>query len=499
MCAMLCSRPLPPVAMSDNLAAMSTAFNKDILESRGYFWLADQDIPPGRLGPDGAIAGRLRTRADGVSELELDAVLRTGGFLSRMVGRGAVETPIAGILHDGAQHVLLTDIAGNGGSLGFKGPSREQLLAYRCLVSGEAIDPKARFRWLELPLDGFEEWIGAGGIAAKDGKRAVTASYPKSRPSRWRADGMTVELTRFIRGSAGDRLTAVEWRELSLLRLGFGQAGLTVDRSVDLAARIEDLLVLLSDCNRALDFPRLRTKRGGPAVRLMFARNGRSTTEAAKRHKCWVPYAAVREIFGSIVATWLAAHNEHGPSLHLYLGNRRGQAMYWEHRFASLIWGLETLHRSFVPVATNTALERKIKRILAQIEPGKDQDWAAWVFARSAEPRLASRLEQLVLRLPMDFDPASLKAFTGRCAARRNDLSHFGGARQVGDYDAFIEEIAPLSAAVDLIYHALLLQIASVPDPIIAHYFLRGLSSHGAQRTLSDAGLLLDASARADS
>ena len=36
---------------------------------------------------------------------------------------------------------------------------------------------------------------------------------------------------------------------------------------------------------------------------------------------------------------------EFGPGFYLYLGTRRGMALYAEHSFVNLIWGLEAFHR----------------------------------------------------------------------------------------------------------------------------------------------------------
>ena len=46
-------------------------------------------------------------------------------------------------------------------------------------------------------------------------------------------------------------------------------------------------------------------------------------------------------MFGAIWSRWKAMRDEFGPGFYLYLGLRRGMAMYIEHRFVNLIWGLE--------------------------------------------------------------------------------------------------------------------------------------------------------------
>ena len=91
--------------------------------------------------------------------------------------------------------------------------------------------------------------------------------------------------------------------------------------------------------------------------------------------------------------------------------------------------------------------------------------------------------------LPLGFHKAELVGFAERCAARRNDVSHFGGVRRLGDYNDFVQDIVKLSGAIDVFYHALLLQIAGVPRDRIAWYFLHGLNAPFVQGKLSDCDL----------
>ena len=57
------------------------------------------------------------------------------------------------------------------------------------------------------------------------------------------------------------------------------------------------------------------------------------------------------------------------------------------------------------------------------------------------------------------------------------------------DYDAFLADIANLSRAVDLLYHALILHIVGVPDGLIRRRFLGGPHSHAACAVLAHCGL----------
>ncbi|MEO6218308.1 MAG: HEPN domain-containing protein [Sphingomonas sp.] len=466
----------------------------DILDSRGRFWSADLTVPERHFAPDEAVTGRLRIGANGRAELDLDATLIITGSedpVLRIMTRSSVEGAICGFLIDANKHVWLSDLSSNGGSLGGMGPARERLIADQCLVSREAFTPGAepRFRWVDLPLDGFEEWLGRGNINVKSGRRRITADYARQKTLRWQAGAMPVELHRALEGDGGTGVTDINWRERSFLRLGFPKADLTIDQAIERAQRIEDLLVILADCNKGLDFFRLRRSRSGKPVQLYYARGGRSATDKVSWHKAWVRFEACADDFGDIVAAWLAKYEIYGPGFHLYLGNRRGQPLYPEHRFASLIWGLEALHRSMHPAESNAAQAAKVQRILEQIDKKKDRDWAERFLPAVSEPPLANRLQDLFSMLDLGIDRKQLAEFAQRCAARRNDVSHFGGVREPGGYDAFLDDILDLSRAIDLLYHALLLHLIGVPSRMVKHRLTGGLHSHAARQVLAHCGL----------
>lgn len=467
----------------------------DIIDSRGRFWSAEIFVPEGQFAPNASVTGRLRLRTDGRAQLDLDATLDLTGSkdaVHRILSKGEVEGAICGFLIDASRHVRLMGLSGDGGSFGGMGPICERLLAHRCLVSREAFKPgvEPRFRWLDLPLDGFEEWLGRGHITVTSGPRRIKADYAvKRRPLRWQANAMSLELHRYLDGKGGEDITEVGWRERSFLRFGFPKADLTFEQAMNLAQQTEDLVVLMADHDRRLDFGTLRQSKSGEPVQFYYARGGRDTYEKATWHKAWVRFDACRDQFGDLVASWLAKYETFGPGFHLYLGNRRGQAMYPEHRFASLMWGLEALHRAMVPPKDNAALVAKVKRILARIEDDKDRKWAERVLSKENEPPLADRLLQLFSTIDLGIERTQLAAFARRCATRRNDVSHFGGQREAGAYDAFLEDIVSLSQGIDLLYHALILHIVGVPDGLVKRRFHGGPHSQAACAVLAHCGL----------
>lgn len=468
---------------------------EDIIDSRGRFWSAEIAVPDGQFAPERSVTGRLRLRANGRAELDLDAAIDLSGStdaVHRILSHGEVEGAICGFLIDANKHVRLTDLSGNGGSLGGIGPIRERLVAYRCLVASDRFKQGAepRYRWLDLPLDGFEEWIGRGNIDVAKGRRRISANYAvQAPPMRWQAGAIPLELHRGLQGSGGKSLTELAWRETASLWLGFPKADLRIEQAIDLFQRIEDLIVLMADHNQSLKFGSLRHSREGKPVHFYFARSGRDTSEKLQWHKAWARFDQCSDQFGDVVGSWLAKYETYGPGFHLYLGNRRGQAMYHEHRFASLMWGLEALHRAMVPAESNAAQAAKVARILDQISSKKDRDWAARFLPEQSEPSLANRLVELFSKVDLGIDREELAKFAQRCAARRNDVSHFGGQRHAGDYAVFLEDIANLSRAVDLLYHALILHITGIPDILVKRRFIGGPHSHAACALLAHCGL----------
>lgn len=369
----------------------------------------------------------------------------------------------------------------------------EKFVAGQSLVASEAFVPghEPHFRWLDVPLDGYEEWLGRGGIDVSQRRSRITADYAKIPVLRWKVAGMPLELHRVLEGTAGTERNSLTWREAAFVRMGYLNADLTADLAIERVGRLEDLLVVLADCDNGVGFPTLRRTRSEPAVRFYYTRSGRTAENPAEWHKAWAKFDGISDRFGEILDAWLRKYEIHGPGFHLYLGNRRGYPMYPEHRFASMIWGLEALHRSIYPPANNPKQAAKVKRILDQIGSEKDREWARRLLPVTSEPALAARLAELFSSLPIGLGRGDFANFAERCAQRRNDVSHFGGVRVPGGYDAFLTEIVILNSAIDLLYHALLLKVVEVPDLAIHRRLIDGPHSSAARDVLKKSGIII--------
>ncbi len=176
--------------------------------------------------------------------------------------------------------------------------------------------------------------------------------------------------------------------------------------------------------------------------------------------------------------------------------------MYAEHRFASLVWGLESFHRKKYPSKRNYAFSEKISRIAASIQNGdlksRDKKWAKDKIQNSDELSLAQRVTYLILELKLGFCEDLIKSFAEECALYRNGTFHYGEKHptkaDVSEQDYFVK-LLDINDALSLFYHAILLKEIGLPSEKISYIILHGLKSPTNQRIFERLGLrgVLDA------
>lgn len=464
-----------------------------LLEGRGYFWLAQDPIPSGRIGPRSAVPGHLTVEDDGTSRIALDDVLplsKDHGTWLPFPSQAPVEAMIAGVLVGTDQRVLLDRLIHTGRSRKSLGLSQDFYTASHCLIApkGFVLAPGMRFRWLELDLEPYSDWLGGHGIEVSVGRRSITARYRRVEPIRWQIGSRVLELVRSLDGRGDGRLHQISWREQNLLRIGSRLPAMTASAAASLTGQIEDLLTLLADCDSRLAFPTVRVSRRSSPVTLYYSRIPRAERHA-EWHKAWASFGAIKPSLGQITEAWLECYDRIGAGFYLYLGNRRGLKMYSEHRFASLAWGMEALHRSIYPPTKNDRLTKKVERIIGNIELEKDKVWAEGKLRGVGEPSLGTRISTLVRALPINISPREAAEFGDQCAKLRNDISHFGGPRDTAGYEDFAKRLSRFTAALEILYHALLLQQAGLPTEFIRARFDGGLHSPAAAAVLADCGL----------
>ena len=272
------------------------------------------------------------------------------------------------------------------------------------------------FTVVELPLTGFEPWLRLKSIAVTKSESSVTARYVRPRQPKWKLTIGTLQLKFGLTHPHPDKYSSVSFRELPKLVLNLNQA-LSIDDIITLVTRIQDLLTLFTDSDRDLAFPTLLTGRDGVLVRLYYTREaGRS--DQLHWHHCWIKFSQLED-FGGMFESWIGKHESIGPGFSLYTASRRHKLSV-EHRFATLMWGLESFHRRAYNAPDNIALKNKICRIISQISKPKDKKWAQYQFASAGELPLATRLAEIFKRLPLEFEAGKIKVI-GNCPGRPSE------------------------------------------------------------------------------
>lgn len=266
---------------------------------------------------------------------------------------------------------------------------------------------------------------------------------------------------------------------------------MTIKECAEFASYMDDLFVLLTNHECNLEQPTIwigKDKNG----KLHRARSARSAQKSSF-FDIWISFPKIKSHFGSIVDRWLRMRKTLAAGFYLYLGTRRGVELYTEHRFINLIWGLESLHRAAYSITPNAGLEDKINRIKAIIGSSDlssaDRRWVAGMLARSREPPLGERIQELFAELPLNIPAHSLARFAQRCAKRRNDVSHLGGPPQGEDHDDFVLDLHRLASALDPLYHAAILKLIGVPNEAIVPIFGENQTGFQIEFFLRQAGL----------
>lgn len=460
-----------------------------LVNERGYFWWAQTLVPDGAFAPEDFLAGALKIDDQGSIRLSLDGVLpRPTSRLAAVFQADFTESSIFGLLRDG-RHVRLDEINQDGGQVSSNAPSAESFLAQTAILARHrfsALRPIIVAE-LEMNLSEYGQWFGRGGIDYKESRGRVNVRYTRPPLKEWTSSAARLTLERGVRRPASNRVVSkLELEEFAYLRYK-PQQSFQLDQALKTARRFEELVILLTDCERGLPFPRGKLRSLG-WVDIYYSRFRRSEI-TPHWADMWTVYPRLEEDLGQIVNSWLAEHERLGPGFHLYLGNRRTLQLYPEHRFASFVWGLEALHRGFVPIKANEHLKEKIERIVNQITKSSDRRWLQYTLSSRAEPALADRLYELFSPLPISFTQDGLRNFCKQCADRRNDLSHFGGGRPGASYEEFLIHLVKLTQALDILYHARILQVISVPDSVIQWVFSQSVRAQRHLQILAAAGL----------
>jgi hypothetical protein len=471
------------------------------VDERGLFWRAEIPVPKGAYAPDGSVPGTLKIDREGKVTLELDNLLpRPQGDPPSQNAFGE-RYPIAGILKTSASNVRLEEAWHQGLHLRSESPSYQIFGAVACIMSQAPVPfarPEAYCTAIRLSLTGYDQWVGLAGANVKRTRGGIAARYRKRKALVWVLGDGKLTIDAELSGRAEELSASVRLDQQAYLTYTPRQP-VTLDGVQELSTRFEDLLILLTNCERGCGQPQVKIKRQRGWATIYFTRLPQSS-ENVTAVGSWATLRQVEPIFGKIVDAWFAKHEEYGPAFHLYLGCRRGARMYLEHGFVNLVWGLESLHRQVGPPQDRSGVDAKIARILDHVPPGKDRTWLKGQLRHASDPSLADRLFDLISRLPISLDAKQVRAFVERCAKLRNQISHEGGERKHSGYSKWVVGLHPMSEALDPLYHALILLEIGVPKKRIEAIFGASYTAFPIRQALQQVGITLAsvASTRSD-
>lgn len=472
--------------------------SEHIIDDHGYFWWSDEQTPPNQLAPDSSVAGMLKIDGDGRIDLELHGVLPNEhgawGPLANSENPIPPERGIHGILKGSGRSVLLSGITRNGAHVSTAGISYEKFFAGSALLGKSALKPEelpVSFRKLVVELVGFEEWLALRAIESDRTRTTLTTRYEAPADFTYPLDDGTLGLRYDM---SGPYFGKSRTRHLELVESASIEYVPKLRMSIEEAKRqyglLADLFIVLTGSSYRLEWPVLTDGERDNRYELVFMRQS-STTKVPEQHECWTTFPQIKESFGKVVASWRKKREEFGPGIAFYLGTQREKGLYVENRFVNLVWGIEALHRRRFPAApAPTALEQKIARILAQIEQEKDRSWLERKLEHAAEANLEARIFETFAGLPLGLDEAALRKFSAACAARRNQISHFGGQPPTEDYRDFIIDLARKSDALRYLYHAFLLQEIGIDPELVRRFVYHGFRSYPIKFAFTEVGLL---------
>ena len=265
---------------------------------------------------------------------------------------------------------------------------------------------------IRLSLAGFEEWLQLDNPKLEASETEFAVRIPQPPVERFELDDATIAVGVDLNRRSDNPRTEILIRQEGYL-IYTPKSPMTLDEVRDTVRKLEDLLVLLTDCERTLGFPQVRVNGTDDWNQVRYETLQRQEKEITQ-FDLWTTFPHLSPDFGEIAKAWFAKSAEFGPGFHLYLGNRRGMRLYVEHLFASLIWGLEAFHRSKSGGTSTTALDEKIERILNAVDQ-KDRRWLGRRLAYAGEPKLAQRIFEVLAPLPIGFDNRELCKFAEEC------------------------------------------------------------------------------------
>ncbi|KAB2886471.1 MAG: hypothetical protein F9K38_00950 [Pseudorhodoplanes sp.] len=468
-----------------------------VLEERGVFWWHDDEIPENCFAPPSSVPGLLKIGKDGNITLDLDGYLPSdkGAWSVLMEAADCEGKIICGLLRVTDRRVMLLKLTPQGGRVSTNGLSYSGYHASQCLVSERALHEQSddfSFYALEIDLTGFEGWLRLGSSEVSVVGSTISVKHEEINAIEYEIGEakMAIKFSVSGDGLSDGRKDHVEIRDNASI-IFYPETPLGLDEMQNKFLWLDDIFTILTDSSYNLTWPRLRHRGSRETRYRWFFMRSLSKESAPEYYKMPTNFIQLRDVFGSIVAAWLEKREEFGAGFYLYLGTRRGMQIYSEHLFASLVWGIEALHRKKSSEDVEAIkIKEKVARVLESVDR-RDKRWLCGQLKHAHEPSLEKRIFDVLASLPVEgIDRDAVRAFAKKCAALRNDISHFGSHRNGGSYDEFLRELRSHSEALSKFYHVLILHEIGIEPKIINDWLFRGFKSHYTCSVFVEVGLL---------
>lgn len=467
------------------------------LEQRGYFWWADSRIPDGSFAPADAVVGTLKISVDGYIFLDLDGNLPRNKRSVR-VSNGEFDESliIAGVLRNNAKGVLIWNLSGGGFGFSEAGPSYESYRAFRCLIGirhRKAFKEVPKITSIEFALDYYNEWFSTAAIKRTKSRKSLSLKYKQPSRKQLRLHDCSAELFFGLNIDSEGAFVphSIHLKQTVSLTYKFEQP-VDFSQVITNHAATEDFFLLLTNSEMGLKWPKLKARGQRTSIEAYYPITKRLDVPL-RWSDTWIFYNEIENDLGAVLGAWREGRATHGSPYFLYASTRRGLKLYQEHRFASLVWVLESFHRSQNRTVVDRKLEERIEAILMHQPEGRDKEWLRRKLKNSHEPSLADRLREIFSSLPVGLNRAATNKFADECARLRNELSHFGGSPSGGGYKKFFAAISKMSPVLDIFYHLKLLQNVGVSNEHLLLFLSDKRRSYIVNKYLEQYGLRAEA------
>ncbi len=470
---------------------------KYLIDEPGHFWWRDEKIAEGDFAPANHVTGQLVIGHDGYVKLDLNGLLPTEMHAWEQIFNSEarkVPRQIQGILKKSGNHVLLVDAVRVGGQANSSRFSYEKYFASLCLV-GKAEFPRnaalPKFSSFDVDMSGYEDWLEHGTLKVDLRQRtfAVKGKVVRDLAFNTAFGKLTFKQNTEFPDSGGLHLFSLKMREFVTLSITHKKS-VNAEHVRDQHSKLQELLILLTDSHHSLAWPIVQLNRGKKRYTLYFHRS-MSSASPPERYDMPTLFNQFKENFGEIFSTWSAKRETFGAGFYGYASTRREMKLYVENRFANLIQGLESFHRTkYGDQPAAPEFQERVKRILEQVKQEDDKTWLDGKLQYAGEPTLATRLFEMFQELPLKLRRRSLKDFCFKCVSVRNDLAHLGGRRTRESSSNYLQEIEKLSGALTFMYHMILLREIGIDDDTIYRWLYKSYKSFSLKFDLVQANLL---------